>query len=124
MNDLVEDLGCYVLPGKAPSPVAGVEQAIEAERIGLGAVWASERWETKESGALLGAIANATSRIRLVTGTTHFGTRHPIVLAGMASTLQGLSGGRFEMGIARTVVERWKKIGAQIGRASCRARVH
>ena len=112
MNQVVEDLGCYVLPGKAPSPVVGVEQAIEAERIGLGAVWASERWEAKESGALLGAIANATSRIRLVTGTTHFGTRHPMVLAGMAATLQGLSGGRFEMGVARSVVERWKKIGA------------
>ena len=112
MNQVVEDLGCYVLPGKAPSPVVGVEQAIEAERIGLGAVWASERWEAKESGALLGAIANATSRIRLVTGTTHFGTRHPMVLAGMAAPLQGLSGGRFEIGVARSVVERWKKIGA------------
>ncbi|KJS07725.1 MAG: hypothetical protein VR73_08125 [Gammaproteobacteria bacterium BRH_c0] len=112
MNHVVEELGCYVLPGKAPSPVVGVDQAVEAERIGLGSVWASERWETKESGAMLGAIAHATSRIRFFTGTTHFGTRHPMVLAGMAATLQGLSGGRFEMGVARSVVGRWKKIGA------------
>jgi probable F420-dependent oxidoreductase len=111
MASVVEDLSCYVLPGKAPSSKVGVTQAIEAERIGLGAVWASERWETKESGALLGAIAQATSRIRILTGTTHFGTRHPMVLAGMASTLQGLSDGRFEMGVARSSGSRWKKIG-------------
>jgi probable F420-dependent oxidoreductase len=112
MTSVVKELGCYVLPGKASSPIAGIQQAIEAERIGLGSVWASERWETKESGALLGAIAQATTHIRLVTGTTHFNTRHPMVLAGMAATLQGLSGGRFEMGVARSVVDRWKKIGA------------
>lgn len=114
MSDSVNELGCYILPGKASDPVLGVEQAVEAERIGLGSVWASERWEVKESGALLGAIAQATSRIRIMTGTTHLNTRHPMVLAGMASTLQGLSGGRFEMAVARSVAARWKKIGATI----------
>lgn len=112
MNHTVKELGCYVLPGKSISATEGVDQAIEAERIGLGSVWASERWEVKESGAMLGAIAQATSNIRIRTGTTHFGTRHPMVLAGMASTLQSLSGGRFDMGIARSVAGRWKKIGA------------
>lgn len=111
MKSPVEELGCYVLPGKTTNAKPGVTQAIEAERIGLGAVWASERWETKESGAVMGAIAQATSRIRILTGTTHFGSRHPMVLAGMASTLQGLSDGRFEMGVARSVAQRWSKIG-------------
>jgi probable F420-dependent oxidoreductase len=111
MVSVVDDLGCYILPGKATDSAEGVRQAVEAERIGLGAVWASERWEVKESGALLGAVAQATSRIRFITGTTHFCTRHPMVLAGMAATLQGLSGGRFEMGVARSVAARWKKLG-------------
>jgi probable F420-dependent oxidoreductase len=111
MNSIVKDLSCYVLPGKTTNAREGVSQAIEAERIGLGAIWASERWEVKESGAMLGAIAQATSKLGLRTGTTHFGTRHPMVLAGMASTLQSLSDGRFEMGIARSVAARWKKLG-------------
>jgi len=112
MSTILHDLSCYILPGKASSSKEGIAQTIEAECIGLGGVWASERWETKESGALLGAMAQATTNIRLCTGTTHFGTRHPMVLAGMASTLQSLSDGRFEMGIARSVAGRWKQIGA------------
>jgi 5,10-methylenetetrahydromethanopterin reductase len=108
---VIEDLSCYVLPGRANNPLEGVVQAVEGERIGLGAVWASERWETKETGALLGAVAQATSRIRLCAGTTHFGTRHPVVLAGLASTLQALSRGRFEMGVARSITAKWKSIG-------------
>lgn len=111
MHNVIKELSCYVLPGKTTSATQGISQALEAERIGLGGVWASERWELKESGALLGAIAQATSNIRIRTGTTHFGTRHPMVLAGMASTLQSLSGGRFELGIARSVASRWAKIG-------------
>jgi 5,10-methylenetetrahydromethanopterin reductase len=111
MAEMVQDLSAYVLPGKSTDARLGISQAVVAERIGLGGIWASERWAIKESGAVLGAIAHATSRIGIRTGTTHFGTRHPLVLAGMATTLQNLSGGRFEMGVARSLTDKWRRLG-------------
>jgi probable F420-dependent oxidoreductase len=111
MTQIATDLGAYILPGKVSSPVAGVTQAVEAERIGLGTVWASERWETKETGAVLGAVSQVTSRIKLGAATTHFVTRHPLVLAGMASTLQGLSNNRLILGFGRSADWRWTQMG-------------
>jgi 5,10-methylenetetrahydromethanopterin reductase len=104
-------LGCYVMPGASTDPVAGVAEAIEAERIGLGSVWISERWAAKELGSLAGALAIATKRIRINSGITHFGTRHPVALAGLASTTQALSGGRFALGLGRSLPNLWPMLG-------------
>jgi F420-dependent oxidoreductase-like protein len=52
-----------------------------------------------EGWTMLGALAQATSRIRIgamVNGMHH---RHPAVTANMAATLDHISGGRFELGI-------------------------
>jgi F420-dependent oxidoreductase-like protein len=52
-----------------------------------------------EAWTMLGAMAQATSRIRigaLVTGATY---RHPSVLANMAATVDVISDGRLELGI-------------------------
>jgi probable F420-dependent oxidoreductase len=111
MSQLAQDLGSYVLPGKITTPADAIRQAQSAERIGLGSVWAAERWENKESGAVCGALSLATSRVNIVTGVTHFITRHPLVLAGMAATLQGLSGGRFILGVGRSWDQRWIDMG-------------
>jgi len=107
-------LGTYLLPGRVFDPLDGPKHARDAERLGLGAVWLSDRWEQKEAGVMLGAMAQATTSIRIGTGITHPQTRHPLVLAGMATTLQALSGGRFTLGIGRSAAQVWKGMGVPV----------
>src|SRR5271154_970329 len=108
------DLGAYALPGRVTDPRPGLEQAVIGEALGLGSIWVAERWEKKEIAATLGALTQRTRRVKLVAGMTHFGTRHPIVLAGMASTLQALSGNRFILGFGRSVAFVWKNLGIPV----------
>ncbi|MCW2983843.1 MAG: hypothetical protein JWR63_1413 [Conexibacter sp.] len=104
-------LGCYVMPGASRDPRAALTQARAAETLGLGSVWLSERWAAKELGSVCGAVAATTSEVRIVAGVTHFGTRHPVVLAGLGTTLQALSGGRFSLGIGRSMPALWPLLG-------------
>jgi len=114
MSTLADTVFSYVLPGKVPDPRAGLDQAREAERIGLAGIFLSERWETKELGATMGALTQATNRLTLVAGLTHFGTRHPVVQAGMAQTLQMLSGNRFVIGYGRGVPSQLKALNVTV----------
>lgn len=95
-------LGAYILPGRVDDPRPGMDQAAQGEALGLGSIWLSERWDTKEAGTVCGALSQVTQRASIVLGATHFGTRHPLVLAGLATTMQALSGGRFVIVIARS----------------------
>ena len=45
-----------------------------------------------------------TERIRIATAATNHNTRHPIVTAGYALTMHGLTGGRFVLGVGRGIV--------------------
>lgn len=100
-----------MLPGRVVDPLPGLQQAVIGEELGLGSIWVAERWEKKEIASVLGALSQKTSKVKIVAGMTHFGTRHPIVLAGMASTLQALSGDRFVLGFGRSVAFIWKSLG-------------
>lgn len=95
-------LGAYILPGRVDDPRPGMDQARAGEALGLGSIWISERWDTKEAGAVCGALSQVTKRPRIVLGATHYPTRHPLVLAGLATTLQALSDERFVLAIARS----------------------
>jgi probable F420-dependent oxidoreductase len=88
-----------------------VQQSVVAEQLGLGTIWIGERYGTKDAGVLAGAISQATSEIRIGTAITHFLFRHPLSLAGMATTVQALSGGRFVLGVGRSVAPTWKAAG-------------
>jgi coenzyme F420-dependent glucose-6-phosphate dehydrogenase len=85
-----------------------VEQAINAEDAGLDAVVVSEHFhpwvdDVSASGfafSTIGAMAQATQRIQLITGvTTPLFRFHPGVVAQAAATLDRLSGGRFVLGV-------------------------
>lgn len=104
-------LSAYALPGRDADSRQAIRHAIEAERIGLGSIWASERWEGKETGAICGAISYATERVGIVAGLTHFTGRHPMVAAGLGATMQRLSGNRFTMGVGTSSPERLARQG-------------
>jgi coenzyme F420-dependent glucose-6-phosphate dehydrogenase len=86
-----------------------VEQAVEAERAGFDAVFASDHfhpWVDDEGAAAgfvwswLGTVAAKTERVELATLVTaplfHY---HPGLVAQAAATLDRLSGGRFRLGV-------------------------
>src|SRR6202035_2233186 len=70
--------------------------------MGLGTLWIGERYDTKDLGALAGALSQATRRVQVAAGITHPYLRHPMVLASMGQTLQALTGGRFRLGLGRS----------------------
>jgi probable F420-dependent oxidoreductase len=99
------------LPGRVSDPRPGINQARAAERLGLGSVWVSERYDTKEIGSICGALSQVTDRIRITVGTTHFGTRNPVVIAALGVTMQALSNNRFVIGIGRSGPSRLRTFG-------------
>lgn len=104
-------LGAYTLPGRVADPRPAIGQAQTAEHLGLGTIWIGERYGTKDVGVLGGAIAQATATIEIGTAISHFLFRHPLSLASMTTTLQALSGGRFKLGVGRSVAPAWRAAG-------------
>lgn len=97
------ELGIYLLPGHTESPADLLAEVRDAEALGLGSAWISERFDVKEAGACCGAAAAVTREIWLGTAATNVDTRHPLLLASLATTLSRLSGGRFALGLGRGV---------------------
>jgi probable F420-dependent oxidoreductase len=97
------ELGIYTLPGHTERPAELLDEVRAAERLGLGSVWISERYDVKEAAALSGAASAATSEIFIGTGATNHYTRHPLVTAAFGSTMSRLSQGRFALGLARGI---------------------
>lgn len=99
--ELLNRIGAYLLPGRVTDPRVAIGEAQSAEHMGLGTVWLSERLGTKDLGPTLGAVGCATRTIRVASGITNIGLRHPIHIASAAMTLQALTGGRFVLGLGR-----------------------
>ena len=89
------ELGCYLLAGQPKSPRDILVEAREAEELGLGTAFISERYQSKEAATLCGAAGAVTESIQIATACTNHNTRHPMVTAGYALTMHGLTGGRF-----------------------------
>ena len=107
------ELSCYLLPGHTASPADAIAEARHAEQLGLGKAWLSERFDVKDAGVICAAALTATESIHVATAATNLHTRHPLVLATMCSSLHYLSGGRFELGLARGVGIRNQLMGLQ-----------
>ena len=97
------ELGFYALAGEADSSRVLLQEVRDGEELGLGTVFISERYNKKEVAAQCGAAAAVSETITISTGVTNSNTRHPLVTAGFARTMQSLTGGRFVLGIGRGV---------------------
>ncbi len=87
----------------------GVQFVTSAERLGADAVWVPEFW-AGDAFTPLAYLAAVTSTIRLATGIVQLGARTPAMLAMSAMSMQGLSSGRFVLGIGTSgpqVMEGW-----------------
>jgi F420-dependent oxidoreductase-like protein len=91
-----------------------VEVGQQAERLGFESIWLFDHFHTVpkptdemtfESFTSLSALAALTERVRLGQIVICNGFRNPALTAKMASTLDTISGGRFELGIGAG----WKK---------------
>jgi probable F420-dependent oxidoreductase len=98
-----DELGFYVLGGQPTDARVGLDEVRQAEEMGLGTAFISERYNLKEVGALSGAVGAVTERIRIHVAATNHNTRHPLVTAGLARTVQSITNGRFVLGLARGV---------------------
>lgn len=108
---LFDKFGAYILPGRVADPRRGIDEAKEAERIGLGRVWISERYASKEPAVLSGAVGEATSKIRIA-GTFYATARNPIVTASIGDLMQSMSGGRYQMLFAKATPDYLRMLGA------------
>lgn len=97
------ELGFYALGGQPTTARTGLTEVREAEQMGLGTAFISERFNLKEIGALCAATGAVTDRILIHCAATNHNTRHPMITAGMARTVQSLTEGRFVLGLARGV---------------------
>jgi len=91
-----------------------VELARQAESLGFESVWVFDHFHTVpeptdeitfESFSVLAALAMVTERVRLGHMVVCTGFRNPALTAKLSSTIDVISGGRFELGIGAG----WKK---------------
>jgi probable F420-dependent oxidoreductase len=100
---ILSELGFYTLAGQPASSRDLVDEVRAAEDLGLGTAFISERYNKKEAATLSGAAGAVSERITIQTAATNHNTRHPMVTAGFARTMQSLTGGRFVLGLGRGV---------------------
>jgi G6PDH family F420-dependent oxidoreductase len=98
----------YTIMGEQAGPKQLVADAVRAERAGFDFIaasdhfnpWLEEQGHSPYTWAVLGAVAQATERIDLMTYVTCPTMRyHPAVVAQKAATVQLLSDGRFTLGL-------------------------
>jgi probable F420-dependent oxidoreductase len=97
------ELGFYALAGHAPSSRQLIDEVRSGEAMGFGTSFISERYNKKEAATLSGAAGAVTESMTIATACTNHNTRHLMVTAGYARTMQSLTDGRFVLGIGRGI---------------------
>jgi probable F420-dependent oxidoreductase len=109
----MNELGFYTLAGQPESPRELIEEVQQAEALGIGACFISERFNIKEAATLSGAVGAVSSQIGIATAATNHTTRHPMVTAAHAMTMHRLTGGRFSLGLGRGIAPMFKAYGLE-----------
>jgi probable F420-dependent oxidoreductase len=104
----------FSLPDEAPISFESIAGwAIRAERLGFDSIWISDHFfysfarygvdptpiAAVEPLTAIAGLATVTERIRLGTLVLGAPFRHPSIVAKMATTIDGISGGRFSLGV-------------------------
>jgi F420-dependent oxidoreductase-like protein len=112
-----------LMAGYSPAQVSlPMDLILEAERLGFDSVWTAEAYGSDAVSPAAWALAR-TERIKVGTAIMQMPARTPTCAAMTAMTLDGLSGGRFLLGLGPSgpgVVEGW--YGVPYGRPMTRTR--
>lgn len=112
MDRFFPELGFYTLPGHVFAPTPVLQEMTDADRLGLGSVWISERLNTKDIGVLTGACIARSDRMAVASGLiNNLPLRNPMVVASYAATAMMLSENRFTLGIGRGTDSLEKAVG-------------
>jgi probable F420-dependent oxidoreductase len=95
------------------TPAQGIQDGVDAERLGFRRVFISERWDLKEADVILAAIGAKTTRLELATGIIVPTTRHPWMIAALGATMQSCFGPRLVLGLGRGDVGAFKGMGIE-----------
>src|SRR3954452_15894611 len=110
-------VGVFVIPS-AGAPERTVEQVVAAEEAGLDLVGIQDHPYQRrflDTFSLLAFLAARTTRIRLAPDVANLPLRPPAMIAKAASSIDALSGGRFELGLGAGAF--WENIVAMGGPA-------
>jgi probable F420-dependent oxidoreductase len=99
----MNELAFYTLAGAPQTPRELIAEVQQAEALGLGSAFISERFNIKEAATLSGAVGAVSSEIGIATAATNHNTRHPMVTAAYAMTMHRLTEGRFSLGLGRGI---------------------
>lgn len=97
----LNELGFYTLAGNAETPRDCIKEIADAERLGLGNAFLSERFNYKEAATICGAVGACSKTLGIATSATNPNTRNPMVTAAMCATMNRLTDGRFALGLGR-----------------------
>jgi probable F420-dependent oxidoreductase len=96
------------------TPAQGIDDGVDAERLGFRRVFISERWDIKQADVILAGIGARTSRLELATGIIGPTTRHPWAVAALGATMQACFGPRFVLGLGRGDAGAFKGMGIEM----------
>lgn len=107
----MNELAFYTLAGAPESPRRLIDEVRQAEELGIGSAFVSERLNIKEAATICGAVGAVSTRIGIATAATNHNTRHPMVTAAHAMTMHKLTDGRFSLGLGRGIERAFRAYG-------------